>query len=61
MANSRNYKKTQQEKIEQERAMQAKLEREEKVKHTAMTVFVIILCVVLVIAFCFPALTWMIG
>lgn len=48
---------TQQDKIERERAIAERLEKSQRRKRAVMTVFTIILCVLLIFAFCFPALT----
>ena len=48
---------TQQDKIERDRAIAERLEKSQRRKRAAMTVFTIILCVLLIFAFCFPALT----
>lgn len=50
-------KLTQQDKIERERAIAERLEKSQRRKRVVMTVFTIILCVLLIFAFCFPALT----
>lgn len=57
MSNNKNHKMTQHDKIEAERALAAKQERADKRKRAVMTVFVVILCVLLIFAFCFPALS----
>lgn len=52
------YKRmTQQDKLEQERAIAEKLERENKRKRIIMTVVVVLLCLALVGSFCFPAIS----
>ena len=56
MAHKSN-KQTRQEKIERERALQERLERSQRLKRRLMLLFTIILCAVLILAFCFPALT----
>ncbi len=48
---------TQQDKIERDRAIAERLEKSQRRKRAVMTVFTIILCVLLIFAFCFPALT----
>ncbi len=53
----KNHKMSQQEKIEQARALEEKEARSEAKKQLVMRIFVIILCVLLVFAFCFPAVT----
>lgn len=50
-------KLTQQDKIERDRAIAERLEKSQRRKRVVMTVFTIILCVLLIFAFCFPALT----
>ena len=50
-------KRTQQDKIERDRAIAERLEKSQRRKRAVMTVFTIILCVLLIFAFCFPALT----
>ncbi len=50
-------KLTQQDKIERDRAIAERLEKSQRRKRAVMTVFTIILCVLLIFAFCFPALT----
>ena len=50
-------KLTQQDKIERDRAIAERLEKSRRRKRVVMTVFTIILCVLLIFAFCFPALT----
>lgn len=55
------YKKTAQDKLEAELAAKAKLEAQKRRRHTITTVIVVILCVVLVITFCFPALSWIVS
>ena len=57
MANQ--HKKTAQDKIDAERVARMKLERTKRRQRIAMTVFVVVLCIVLVISFCFPALTYL--
>lgn len=57
----KNRKLTQQEKLERERAIAERLERSNRRKRIAMAVFTIVLCVLLVFAFCFPALTTLIS
>ena len=48
-------KLTQQDKIERDRAIAERLEKSQRRKRAVMTVFTIILCVLLIFAFCFPA------
>lgn len=58
---AQNKKKmTQQDKIEAARAIAEKQERIEKRKRIGYSVFVIVLCVLLIFAFCFPAMTTLI-
>ena len=53
----KNKKKTQQDKVEQARAIAEKQALEDERKRKIRLVFTIILCVFLVFAFCFPAIT----
>ena len=53
----KNKKKTQQDKVEQARAIAEKQALEDERKRKIRLVFTIILCVFLVFGFCFPAIT----
>lgn len=54
------YKKTMQDKLEADRAARAKRMRTAKRRQAAMIVFVVLLCLVLILSFCFPTLTYLI-
>lgn len=53
----KKHKITMQDKIDAARAYAEKQERSERRKRTVMSVFIVILCLLLIFAFCFPALT----
>ena len=55
------YKKTAQDKLEAELAAKAKLQAEKKRRQAITTVIVVILCLVLIITFCFPAISWIVS
>lgn len=56
----KKHKITMQDKIDAARAYAEKQERSERRKRTVMSVFIVILCLLLIFAFCFPALTTLI-
>ena len=56
----KKYKVTTQDKIDAARALAEKHEKAERRKKKVMTVFIVVLCVLLIFAFCFPALTMLI-
>lgn len=55
------YKKTAQDKLEAELAAKAKLQEQKKRRQAITTVIVVILCLVLIITFCFPAISWIVS